>query len=840
MVIKRDGTREKFDENKIIIAAKKAAAEVNCKKIRYKILVQHVVSEVSDEYGDMKVEDIQDSIERYFVKRNLYDVAKAFILYRERKKEKRNYVAKKSDFINTFIKSDNTANATIDDNANVNSKNVSVLNAEIHKEENKNLNIYLWDKKIKELFPELPKNSLQTDIDTVLYAHDTSSQVLEPYCLAVSMYPFIQDGIEKLGGLSAKPKNIDSYCGMLINLIFKLSSEVKGAVAVPEALYFFTMFAKKEWGDYFHKRLDVEITQNSLRKLTIRKQIYQYFQNITYSINQPLGARGSQAAFVNFSFFDKYFFEAIFSNMQLPEGNTPIEWEQFDCIQQMYLNWLNRERLKCMLTFPVCSYAVIVDENKEFKDKTTINYICKQYELGNSFFTYISDTPDSLSSCCFDGKQTILIKVGDDDTRLMRIEDAYKAYKDDTISTLSVDIHNTDVPYNERVSFKTAKLVKTNASEWFHILYDNNVTYAGVDVTHDHIFPVLRNGKIVDVKASEITNKDSFIINGTPERIISIEKYTRNKPCYCLTMEDQTQPYFMLPNGLVTHNCRLRNAITTNEFSFTNGNIGVMTGSKNVITLNLNRIIQDYTQKKKRVKLTDKLLDGINNHINSILDRVYKYHIAYNQILHDAKNSGLFTAYDAGFIHLDKQYLTIGISGLTAAAEYLGIDVSVNKKYKRFCQSILGNISTQNKLHKTKSTMFNTELVPAESAAAKLYNRDKEQGYWTPLDINLYTSYMFKPNDNNITIFDKLKLHGEIINEYLDGGSACHINLDKHLDKKQYRLILNSAAKYKCNYLTFNVPNSKCESCGFITKTPINKCPKCDSDDITMYDRIIG
>lgn len=685
MVIKRDGTTEQFNEDKIISAARKAVGKTKEKNVKYKCLVKFVREHTPTSDGKMRVEDIQDSIEKWLVKSNLYAAAKSFILYREAKKQQRSYIQRKVDFINTFVESDNAANATIDDNANVSSKNVSVLNSEIHKEENKNLNLYLWNKKIREMYPEIPKNQFYNDLDTVLYAHDTSSQVLEPYCLAVSMYPFITDGLSKLGGLSAKPKNIDSYCGMLINLIFKLSSEVKGAVAVPEALYFFTMFAKKEWGDYFHKRLDVEITQNSLRKLTIRKQIHQYFQNITYSINQPLGSRGSQAAFVNFSFFDRDFFNAMFGNMQLPEGHSPIEWEQFDCIQQMYMDWLNKERLKCMLTFPVCSYAVIVDEHREFRDKTTINFICKQYELGNSFFTYISDTPDSLSSCC-----------------------------------------------------------------------------------------------------------------------------------------------------------RLRNAITTNEFSFTNGNIGVMTGSKNVITLNVNRIVQDFCAKSGRKFVSVGFMEELNQYVNTILERVYKYHNAYNELLRNAQKNKLFSVYDAGFIHLDRQYLTIGIAGLTAAAEYLNIDVNVNYKYKRFCNMLLANIKEQNQLHKTKHTMFNTEQVPAESAAIKQFDRDINDGYWTPQDINLYTSYMFKPYDEEITIFDKLELHGKFVNNSLDGGAACHINLDKHLDKKQYRLILDKAAKLQCSYLTFNVPNSECDNCGYITKTPISQCPKCKSTKISQYDRVIG
>ena len=171
----------------------------------------------------------------------------------------------------------------------------------------------------------------------------------------------------------------------------------------------------------------------------------------------------------------------------------------------------------------------------------------------------------------------------------------------------------------------------------------------------------------------------------------------------------------------------------------------------------------------------------------------------------------------------------------------MGIDCTDNKDYKEFCQLIFSTIKEQNILHITAHTRYNTEQIPAESAAIKLYNRDKKDGYLVPTDTNLYASYIFKPNDERLSPLDKIKMHGsEYIGNYLDGGSACHINLSEHLDKKQYDLLLNYAATVGCSYLTFNVPNSECERCGYITKVPIDICPACGSKEIALYDRIIG
>jgi ribonucleoside-triphosphate reductase len=204
-------------------------------------------------------------------------------------------------------------------------------------------------------------------------------------------------------------------------------------------------------------------------------------------------------------------------------------------------------------------------------------------------------------------------------------------------------------------------------------------------------------------------------------------------------------------------------------------------------------------------------------------------------------NANLLPVYKAGFIDLDKQYLTIGIIGLTAAADFLNIKVSDNKEYQDFCQLIFSTIKEQNIKHKTKKENYNTECVPAESAGLKLYNYDKADGYFVPEDINLYTSYMFKPYDSNTSVLEKIVLHGNnYIGDYLDGGSSCHINLEEHLSEEQYKKLIKYAAKQGCQYFTFNIPNSECEDCGYITKHPINKCPKCGSTNVSLWDRVIG
>lgn len=302
--------------------------------------------------------------------------------------------------------------------------------------------------------------------------------------------------------------------------------------------------------------------------------------------------------------------------------------------------------------------------------------------------------------------------------------------------------------------------------------------------------------------------------------------------------------------------CRLRNELQENTFNPTSGLVGVMTGSCNVITLNINRIIQDahsdlFASRDVRYHrldydwehLTKEGKEEIRQYLINILERVYKYHIAFKTMLYDMEERGMFAASNGGYIYISKLYSTIGLNGLNEAAEFLGLEVSNNPLYIDFLQFILGTVKEQNKLHsiydKKRPFLFNSECVPAESLGGKNYRWDLEDGYWVRKDRNLYNSYFYNAHDNT-SVLDKFILHGKQTYQYTDGGSACHVNLEDHLNKEQYLKLIDFAVKEGTSYFTFNIPNSKCEDCNFITKHPICKCPKCGSKNITQYTRVIG
>ena len=274
--------------------------------------------------------------------------------------------------------------------------------------------------------------------------------------------------------------------------------------------------------------------------------------------------------------------------------------------------------------------------------------------------------------------------------------------------------------------------------------------------------------------------------------------------------------------------CRLRNEIQDNGFSYTLGAGGVSTGSKSVLTINLNRCIQYAVNHDLDYK----------EYLTHIIELCHKVQLAYNENLKELLHNHMLPLFDAGYINIDRQYLTIGINGLVEAAEFMGLDINPNDDYKKFVQGVLGLIETQNKAFRTKEAMFNCEMIPAENVGVKHAKWDKEDGYFVPRDC--YNSYFYRVEDHSLTILDKFKLHGKPYIEHLTGGSALHMNLEEHLSEPQYRQLLRVAAQEGCNYFTFNIPNTICNDCGHIDKRYLHECPHCHSKNVDYLTRIIG
>lgn len=692
-VVKRDGNIEEFNVDKIISAVEKAFKSCN------KEMPQYLYDMLGALFGTLEgdtigIEEIQNKVEDVLMNDKHFDVAKSYIIYREQHKQAR-FIRERIDYMNEYSQSNENAatSSETDANANVTMKNVANLEGEVYKTTNRVIQRQRMKDKLNEMYPEVAKKYEEDLNSHIIYTHDeATAPVLKQYCMAVSLYPLMMEGVGNIDGITPTPPNdLQSFSGQVTNLIFLLSSQCKGAVAVGEYFIALNYYIVQEFGPNWYEKLDViTTTEHCNKQRTIRDAIYKAFKQFIYGVNQPAGNRSYQSPFTNVSYYDHTYFDSLFGEFYYPDGTKP-QWEAVDCLQRLFMKFFNKLRTKQILTFPVETMAMVYDpKTNDIIDKDYKDFTAEMYAEGHSFFTYISDSADSLASCC-----------------------------------------------------------------------------------------------------------------------------------------------------------RLRNELAENTFNPTSGLTGVMTGSCNVITLNINRIVQDCNKAYglKRNGGWKENTSFLRDYLVDILQRVYKYHIAFKTMLYELEDKGMFAASNGGYIYISKLYSTIGINGLNEAARFLGMNVGNNKEYIEFLQLVLGTIKEQNKAHSihdaNRPFLFNSEVVPAEGLGGKNYRWDKEDGYWVPKDENLYNSYFYDAHDDT-SVLDKFILHGRQTYQYTDGGSAAHINLEDHLSKEQYLKLIDFAIANGTNYFTFNIPNSKCDDCGYITKHPITECPKCHSKNITQYTRVIG
>ena len=556
----------------------------------------------------------------------------------------------KINFIQNYISASNAADGSkLDANANVSNKNIATMEAELNKDINIQVNRQLVKNKIQALYGEkLAEEYIRQIEEHEIYVHDETS--LKPYCVSISMYPFLYDGLTKLGGESRAPQHLESFCGEFVNLVFAVSSQFAGALATVEFLLYFDYFARKDYGeDYLNTHAQV---------------VNNHLQHVVYAINQPAAARGYQSVFWNITIYDEFYFNSMFEDFVFPNMQKP-KWNSIQKLQTKFMQWFNAEREKAVLTFPVVTAAMLVKDGQP-KDVTFANMCAQELSEGNSFFIYQSESADSLASCC-----------------------------------------------------------------------------------------------------------------------------------------------------------RLRNEISDNTFSYSLGAGGVSTGSINVITINMNRLVQRNMDLKKQI------------------DKIHKYQVAYRTLIQEYKDAGMLPVYDAGFITLDKQFLTIGINGMVEAAEFKGIKAQNSKEYKDFVTQNLKIIYDANKKAKKElGYLFNTEFVPAENLGVKNAKWDKEDGLFVPRDC--YNSYFYPVEDTTVNALDKIILHGKETIQYLDGGSALHLNLEEYPNKEGFLKLIKATALAGCNYFCFNIKITICNDCNHIDKRTLQQCSKCNSTNIDYGTRVIG
>ncbi len=392
-IVKRDGKREPFSIDKIKSAIAKAFLSVG--SFATQDVITNILSRVSITEGT-SVEDIQNQVEVALMAERYYTVAKAYMLYRQKHTEDRE-VRDKLSFLMEYCDATNAASGSkYDANANVEQKNLATLIGELPKSNFIRLNRRRLTDRLKEMYgKEVSDKYLELLNNHFIYKNDETS--LANYCASITMYPWLIGGTLSIGGNSKAPTNLKSFCGGFVNMVFMVSSMLSGACATPEFLMYMNYFIGLEYGKEYYKESD-KVVDLSKKQRSLDKVITDYFEQIVYSINQPTGARNFQAVFWNISYYDSYYFNSLFENFVFPDGSAP-DWDSLNWLQKRFMKWFNAERTRTVLTFPVETMALLT-ENGDAKDTEYGDFTAEMYAEGHSFFTYMSDNADSLSSCC--------------------------------------------------------------------------------------------------------------------------------------------------------------------------------------------------------------------------------------------------------------------------------------------------------------------------------------------------------------------------------------------------------------------------------------------------------
>ena len=548
----------------------------------------------------------------------------------------------------------NAATASkVDANSNVTQKTIAGLEAELFKPDTIAINRRRVVDKLNTVFGEEYGEAYLKDLSRhLIYTHDETS--LKPYCASITLYPFLLYGTKCLGGVSKAPKNLQSFCGGFVNLIYQIASNFSGAIATVEFLAYFDYFARKTYGKHY-------------LQTTAVKNIRQELQGVVYAMNQPASARGDQSVFWNISVFDNDYAHEMFDEFFFPDG-TKVDFESLRDLQLFFMDWFREERTKELLTFPVLTVAMLT-KDRQVEDDKLKHFCAEQNARGLSFFVYMSNSVDSLASCC-----------------------------------------------------------------------------------------------------------------------------------------------------------RLRNALVDNTFSYTLGAGGVVTGSARVISINMNRVTQE------------------NEPLDALIKRVHVYLVAHKLVLKEYIDSGLLPAYTQGFMDIDKQYLTVGVNGVLEGYEYLADVEKINTEdydYEEYLVDILNLLKTLNKVDGAQySVRFNTEFVPAENLGVKNAKWDKEDGLYVKRDC--YNSYFYAVEDTSLTVIDKIRMYRHDVTQYLDGGSALHLNLEQLLSTKQFLFLYDLCASRGVSYWTTNVLCTICNDCGYIDPVTRTACKKCGSNKVDYGTRVIG
>ncbi len=377
---KRDGTIVLFNRWKITNAILNASKSVGKDdKKEAEILTEKVITILEYNFIDKipTVEDIQDIVERVLIKRGHSEIAKAFILYRQKRmefRESNSFLTHINKIISGYIeKKDWRTN----ENSNA-GYSMSGLQAHIS-------GATIAEYTLNTVYPQ-DVSFAHRDAD--LHIHDLSHGIFAGYCAGWSLYQLLTDGFNGIPGkIAAKPaKHFDAILGQIVNFFGTLQNEWAGAQALSSFDTYLAPFIRKDNLTY--------------------TQVKQSMQEFIFGINQT-SRWGNQVPFTNLTFDwrvpDDLKNEHIVIGGKIQEEKYGDFQNEMDLINKAFIEiMMEGDMNKRIFTFPIPTYNITKDfdwddENAQLLFKMTSIYGIPYFQ---NFINSSLKPSDVRSMCC--------------------------------------------------------------------------------------------------------------------------------------------------------------------------------------------------------------------------------------------------------------------------------------------------------------------------------------------------------------------------------------------------------------------------------------------------------
>lgn len=639
-----------------------------------------------------------------------------------------------------------------------------------------------------------------------IHLHDMASVSL--YCYGMDYEMALTQGI---AGESEPPKHFETALGQMDTLIFQIAGQIAGAVAINSPDVLLAPYIKNDGLTY--------------------KQVKQNVQQFIYRINARLRQN----------------YEAPFSNFQLDitvpkrlQGRNPMiagqvmDFTYDDCQQE--INWFDTALIEIMmeskkiLPFPVLNMSITKDFNWDNKLAQTMFTGIGQMGLPviNNYVNSDYD-PDSVKSmCCFDGSQEVFVRVPyKEDNYELPFDKVYEKFSVSELFTLS---HG-----NIWEKCKVIR-VKTGSHKLFKITTENHkaitVTDNHINVTQDWLkrtIDLTLNDYLVDDFDSTLTRIESI------EEIVDKPEYV-----YCFTMEDQSDPYFTLANGIITHNCSLR--LDMSKIMKSGGSFGSNDNSGSVGVVTINLALLGYLSKTE-----DELKTIIKDHMKVAEDVLNKK----REFIESWHKLGMYPRLKQFVPDFHSFFSTIGIAGMNEMClNHIGKGIDtpegtqLSLRILEYMNNELSVIQRNSKdWYDGKGVYWNLELTPIEGATRRLAQQ-MHKYYPQALTSNgsnqdYITRGCWLPADTEYTLKFATE-HQQVLQDKFSGGANFNYYLEAPIDdwktvRSIVRKIVNNTT---LPFISISPSVNICPVCG--KRLPEGQLCEHDlsADDIEKYRQL--